>query len=166
MKKYTQAGFTQAHFDFDSLPWLTSPRKKLGLEGVALGLIKIPPEEGYTFTHTHRQQEEVYIVIEGSGTMVIDDELVKMNRGDIIRVSPESRRAIQAHEQGVFIICTGGIPMGFPQNPHSRYMIDDGVPNYDDVPPWYEGRNDIVEKNTMLKERMERTKQKRKSGEK
>lgn len=152
--------FTKAHFDFDQLPWLTSPRKQLELEAVALGLIRIPANEGYTFTHSHRQQEEVYMVIEGSGVLAVNGVMLELNRGDMVRVSASARRALKANDQGLFIICAGGIPMGFPRNPHSRYMIDDGEPHYDDIPSWYQGREDIKKKNAMLAERMTRSRQK------
>lgn len=153
--------YSKAHFDFEKLPWLTSPRKQLDLAGVALGLIRIPANEGYTFTHTHREQEEVYIVIEGNGVIAINDELLEIGRGDIIRVSPSSRRALKADGEGLFVICAGGVPMGFPKNPNSRYMIDDGIPDYDDIPPWYLGQDEIIRKNSMLKERMLKARQKR-----
>lgn len=153
--------YTKAHFDFAHLPWLTSPRKQLDLEAVALGLIHLPANEGYTFTHTHREQEEVYIVIEGSGVIVVNDELIALARGDLIRVSPASRRALKADADGLFVICAGGVPMGFPNNPDSRYMIDDGIPHYDDIPPWYRGRKDIARKNAILQERMEKSRTRR-----
>ena len=35
--------YSKCHFDFATLPWLTSPRKQLDLKGVALGLINLPP---------------------------------------------------------------------------------------------------------------------------
>ncbi|SHO50010.1 cupin domain-containing protein [Desulfopila aestuarii] len=153
--------FTKAHFDFASLPWLTSPRKQLDLEGVALGLIHIPANEGYTFTHSHRQQEEVYIVIEGRGIIAVNDQQITLEPGDLVRVSPTARRALKANEEGLFIICAGGVPMGFPKNPDSRYMIDDGIPHYDDIPAWYKGREDIAKKNALLLERMEKSRAKR-----
>lgn len=153
--------YTKAHFDFSHLPWLTSPRKQLGLEAVALGLIHIPPGEGYTFTHHHRQQEEVYIVIEGSGVISVNDELIELVRGDLVRVSALSRRALKAHNEGLFIICAGSIPMGFPRDPNARYMIDDGIPHYDDIPLWYRGRSDIAQKNEVLKTRMEKSRTKK-----
>ncbi len=153
--------YSKTHFDFDHLPWLTSPRKQLGLEAVALGLIRIPAGEGYTFTHTHREQEEVYIVIEGSGVIAVDNELIELTRGDLVRVSAAARRALKAHDHGLFVICTGGVPMGFPKNPNSRYMIDDGIPHYDDIPAWYRGREDVAEKNKSLQERMEKARRRR-----
>ncbi|WP_136806006.1 cupin domain-containing protein [Desulfosediminicola flagellatus] len=154
--------YTIAHFDFDNLPWLTSPRNALQLQGVALGFIKIPPEDGYTFTHTHREQEEVYIVIEGSGTIAINDELLDLTPGDVIRVSPNAKRALKAGGDGLFAICAGAVPAGFPKNPQSRYMIDDGVPDYDDIPPWHRDKREVVEKNMILKQRMLKSQLKRK----
>ena len=59
--------YTKVHFNFETLGWLTNPRRKLNLQAVALGFINLPSNEGYTFTHSHAKQEEVYIVIDGSG---------------------------------------------------------------------------------------------------
>ena len=157
--------FTRCHYDFDQLPWLTSPRKQLGLEAVALGLINIGPNEGYTFTHSHRQQEEVYIVVRGGGFLQLDGELEEISAGDLIRVSPETRRALKAGGEGLFVICAGGIPQGFPKNPNSRYLIDDGIPDYDDIPAWYQGDHDVLVKNRKLKERMLKSKEKRATAE-
>ena len=64
------------------------------------------------------------------------------------------------------MICSGAIPMGYPENSNARYLIDDGVPDYDDIPPWYKGNAEVKEKNIKLKQRMIIAKQKkeRKSG--
>ncbi len=158
--------FTKVHYDFESLPWLTSPRKQLELQGVALGLINIPANEGYTFTHTHRKQEEVYIVISGSGSIQINDDIIELVSGDIIRVAPEARRALKADEAGLFIICSGAVPMGYPNNPNARYLIDDGMPDYDDIPPWYTGNKEVLERNIRLKERMNKGRTQKKDPEK
>ncbi|MBE0585680.1 MAG: cupin domain-containing protein [Desulfofustis sp.] len=154
-------GFTKYHFDFDALPWLTSPRRQLDLQGVALGLIKLPPNEGYTFTHRHREQEEVYIVIDGQGEILVDEERLPLGRGDIVRVAPATRRALKANENGLFVICAGALPLGFPRHPDSRYLIDDGIPDYDDIPPWYQGNLTVVENNARLKSRMEAARRRR-----
>jgi quercetin dioxygenase-like cupin family protein len=154
-------GYTKAHFDFDAIHWLVSPRRLLNLEGVALGLIRFPPRAGYTFTHQHEQQEEVYIVIEGSGSILINGELVSLEQGDIVRVSPESKRALKANEEGMFIICVGAVVQGYPRDANARYLIDDGIPDYDDIPPWYQDSSEVIERNQVLKKRMLRSQAKR-----
>ena len=159
--------FTKVHFDFEHLPYLTNPRNQLKMRAVALGMIQLPPDEGYTFTHSHAQQEEVYIVIEGQGTMLIDGELIAIGRGDLVRVSPSARRALKAATEAVlFVICVGGVASGYPKNPGSRYSIDDGTPYYDDIPSWYHGRPDVVERNAKLKERMLKAQAKRQQQDK
>ena len=146
--------YSKCHFDFATLPWLTSPRRQLDLQAVAIGLIKLPPNEGYTFTHRHRKQEEVYLVIEGSGYILVDDELLDLCKGDAVRVAPEARRALKAEKEGLLVFCAGGVAQGYPENPNSRYLIDDGIPDYDDIPPWYEGNSQVIARNTELKKRL------------
>jgi uncharacterized RmlC-like cupin family protein len=156
--------YDKAHFDWDTLPPLTSPRRQLGLAGVALGLINLPPREGYTFTHTHREQEEVYMVLEGTGRLLVDGEEVRLAAGDMVRVDPASKRALKNDgDTPLRLICAGAVPAGYPKHPESRYLIDDGVPDYDDIPPWYAGNAEVAAKNTELKRRYERSQQRRES---
>ncbi|MDJ0719152.1 MAG: cupin domain-containing protein [Prochloraceae cyanobacterium] len=154
--------FTKVNFDFNNLPYLSNPWRQLNLHAVAIGLIKLPQGEGYTFTHSHAQQEEVYIVIEGRGQMLLDGELVDIGKGDLVRVSPQTKRALKANEQApLLVICAGGVARGYPENPNARYLIDDGIPDYDDVPPWYRGNQEIIKRNNQLKERMLKSQQNR-----
>jgi Cupin domain len=148
--------YTKANFNFKELNWLINPRKQLDLTAVGLGLINLPPNEGYTFTHSHQEQEEVYIVITGNGYMQIDGELVELVQGDIVRVSPSAKRALKAENDGMFVICAGAVPAGYPKNSNARYLIDDGIPDYDDIPLWYSGNTDAKERNEKLKDRMKK----------
>lgn len=157
--------FTKAHFDFDQLPYLSNPWRKLNLHSVSLGLIKLPPSEGYTFTHHHVKQEEIYIVVEGKGQILLNGELINIERGDIVRVSPPTKRALKASSKtSLFVICTGGVTEGYPESKNARYLIDDGVPSYDDVPPWYEGNPDIIKRNDALKARMQKSEKNRENN--
>lgn len=86
--------YTRMNIDFNDLPqWLNSLKNDLNLEGVALGIANIPKGRGYTFMHSHEEQEEVYVVLGGSGIIRIEDEDIKLFPGDFVRVSPEARRA-------------------------------------------------------------------------
>ena len=162
--------FTKAHFDWETLPPLTSPRRLLDLKGVALGLINLPPQEGYTFTHSHREQEEVYMVLEGTGRLLVDGEMVPLAAGDMVRVDAASKRALKNDgDTPLRLICAGAVPAGYPKHENSRYLIDDGVPDYDDIPPWYAGDKRAAAQNAGLKARYLRTlakrQQKRAAGE-
>ena len=154
--------FSQVNFDFDNLPYLTNPWRKLNLHAVAIGLIKIPSNEGYTFTHSHTKQEEVYIIVEGSGKMQLNSKIIEITKGDLIRVSPATKRALKAQKNTpLFVICAGGVAEGYPQNPNARYLIDDGIPDYDDIPEWYRNNPEIKARNDRLKERMLKSQQKK-----
>lgn len=146
--------YSKANFDFDTLGWLTSPRRQLDLQAVALGFINLPPNEGYTFTHSHVEQEEAYIVVKGAGVMQVNDEIIDLVKGDVVRVSATAKRALKAKEAGMFVICAGAVPMGYPKEANARYLIDDGIPHYDDIPVWYVGNADVVKRNAELKARM------------
>ncbi|WP_088891477.1 cupin domain-containing protein [Leptolyngbya ohadii] len=156
--------FTKVHYDFSQLPLHVSPWRQLQLRGVALGLIHLPPGEGYTFTHSHTAQEEVYAVIEGQGLLVVDGELIPLERGDLVRVSPQARRALRAADQtALLIFCAGGVAEGYPKTANARYLIDDGIPHYEDIPPWYAGDRAVEERNAQLKARMLKSQAKRQS---
>ena len=153
------------HLDLDALPGLSTPWRALELEGPALGLIALPAGEGYTFTHSHERQEEVYVVLEGAGTLLLDGEEHRIERGDLVRVSASTRRALFSKGPGrLFVLCAGGVPAGYPRDPGARYFIDDGIPHYEDVPPWYAGDEKVLKRNAELRERMQRAKAKREQG--
>ncbi len=156
------ASFSVAHFDFESLPPLTSPWRRLGATAVGLGLIRLPAGQGYTFTHSHARQEELYVVVEGAGRILLDGKELPLSRGDVVRVAPTVRRALRAADDAsLFVVCAGAVPVGYPENACSRYLIDDGVPHYEDVPPWYAGDPAVAARNAELRARMERSAQKR-----
>jgi mannose-6-phosphate isomerase-like protein (cupin superfamily) len=57
--------------------------------------------------HRHREQEEAYIVINGSGTAKLDDEIVELKRWDVLRVAPRTTRAFEGGPDGLEIIAVG-----------------------------------------------------------
>ncbi|NRB09133.1 MAG: hypothetical protein HRU34_19820 [Richelia sp.] len=66
--------------------------------------------EGYTFTHSHAEQEEVYIVIAGRSLIIIDRELITIEGRDLLRLYPSAKRGLKAAEdRALFVICTGAV---------------------------------------------------------
>jgi mannose-6-phosphate isomerase-like protein (cupin superfamily) len=65
---------------------------------------------GYTSTdgHHHDSQEEVYVIIEGSGAIRLDDERVELKQWDVVRVSPPVVRGFDAGPDGLTMIAVGG----------------------------------------------------------
>ena len=56
------------------------------------------PAPGYRFPygHTHKKQEEVYVVLRGSGRMKVDDEIVELKEWDAVRVPPGTWRGLSS----------------------------------------------------------------------
>jgi quercetin dioxygenase-like cupin family protein len=58
--------------------------------------------------HSHREQEEAYIVVAGSGRVLLDGELHELRQWDVVRVAPEVVRAFEAGPDGLDLIAVGG----------------------------------------------------------
>ena len=151
------AGWTKRNIDWGEVKGLSIPHRHLELTGVALGLVHLRPGKGYTFTHAHEKQEEVYMVIEGRGHILLDGEMVDVGPGDFVRVSPQTRRAVcAAADSYLKLICAGGVPPATPAGDGSRVLIDDGLPDFDDIPPWCRDDPTVAERNAEIRKRMGR----------
>jgi uncharacterized cupin superfamily protein len=86
--------------------------KALGLERSGLGYQRIPPGYRFPYGHTHKQQEEVYVVLRGSGRMKVDDEVVELEEWDAVRVPPGAWRGYEAGPEGLEILVIGAPNLG------------------------------------------------------
>jgi quercetin dioxygenase-like cupin family protein len=88
-----------------------------------LGVTYLRFAAGYRFPlgHSHREQEEVYVVISGSGWIRLDDEVRPLARWDVVRVAPEAVRGFEAGPDGLELIAAGS----------DRPEGGDGVMTYD-----------------------------------
>ena len=151
-------GYTKTRLDLDGLPnWLTFLKEDLNLKALGLSVARLPAGKGYTIMHQHEEQEEVYMVLSGRGIIHIDGKDISLQEGDFVNVVPESKRALKAaNDSDLIFICAGAVSTGkYPKSPKSRALIDDGIPDYDSVPPWYEGNEKIAEINKRLKNERE-----------
>ncbi len=58
--------------------------------------------------HSHREQEEAYVVLAGSGRVLLDDEVHELRQWDVLRVAPEVVRAFEAGPDGLDLLVVGG----------------------------------------------------------
>ncbi|MGE0027616.1 MAG: cupin domain-containing protein [Thermoleophilia bacterium] len=84
----------------------------LELEESGLSHQRIPPGERFPYGHTHRTQEEVYVVARGSGRMKLDDEIVDLVLWDAVRVPPGTWRGYEAGPDGLEILVIGAPSLG------------------------------------------------------
>ena len=57
--------------------------------------------------HSHKEQEEVYVVLGGSGRVKLDDELIDLRQWDVIRVAPGTFRGFAAGSGGLELLAIG-----------------------------------------------------------
>jgi len=86
-------------------------RKALESQQVAISYQHLQPNVRMPFGHTHATQEEIYVVLAGSGRAKLDDEVVELQRWDALSVDPATMRAIEAGEDGIEFLALGG-PIG------------------------------------------------------
>ncbi len=68
----------------------------LSLTGAEISVNILPAGASVPFVHSHRQNEEIYAVLEGGGKAVIDGESIALQKGDWLRVSPSAKRQFSA----------------------------------------------------------------------
>ena len=99
---------------FDGHPDLEfrAATKPLGLERSALSYQQVPPGYRFPYGHSHETQEEVYVVVRGSGRMKIDDEIVDLVQWDAVRVPPGTWRGYEAGPDGLELLVVGAPNLG------------------------------------------------------
>jgi quercetin dioxygenase-like cupin family protein len=83
-------------------------RTKLGSRDIGVSHFRYAPGFRSPMAHRHREQEEAYVVVAGSGRVLLDGEVVELREWDTVRVSPEVVRAFEAGPDGLDVIAVGG----------------------------------------------------------
>jgi mannose-6-phosphate isomerase-like protein (cupin superfamily) len=82
-------------------------RKHLASEHLGVTRLRYEAGKRFPFGHSHREQEEVYIVTSGSARMKLDDEIIDIGQWDVIRVAPGVVRGFRSGPDGLELIAVG-----------------------------------------------------------
>ena len=78
----------------------------LSLTGVEVSFNHLPAGANVPFIHSHKKNEEIYIILDGEGSVKIDNETVHLTKGDCLRISPKAKRQFFASkENAISYIC-------------------------------------------------------------
>ena len=96
--------------NFSKTSVANAPRVELhdliGLTGAEVSINELPAGAAVPFFHAHKQNEEIYGVLEGSGVAIIDGEEVALMAGDWLRVDPKAvRKFSAAANEGIKYVC-------------------------------------------------------------
>jgi mannose-6-phosphate isomerase-like protein (cupin superfamily) len=83
-------------------------RRHLDSRDLGVSLWHYAPGFRADIGHRHREQEEAYVVVAGSGRILLDDEIRELRPWDVVRVAPEVVRAFAAGPEGLEIVAVGG----------------------------------------------------------
>jgi mannose-6-phosphate isomerase-like protein (cupin superfamily) len=94
-------------------------RRALDAKAFGFNYFVFPPnQEGHEHDHGDSNQEEVYFVVKGSGTMRVDGDDVELQAGRFVRVDPAATRLPISGADGLEFV-TFGAPLDRPYEPPS-----------------------------------------------
>jgi len=82
-------------------------RPALDSEHLGVSLFRYAPGRRSARGHAHREQEEVYVVLGGSGSVKLDDEVRELRQWDVVRVAPATFRGFSAGPDGLDVLAIG-----------------------------------------------------------
>lgn len=101
----------------------------LGLTGMQVSYTKLQAGTSIPFTHKHKENEELYIIVSGRGQVLVDDDVIDVEEGSTVRVSVDGDRCLRAAgDTDLIYICVQA-----KENSLRQDTFDDGIPG--EAPP-------------------------------
>ena len=88
-----ETGTSRTQLDPDGEERFVSLRRALGVTSFGINQMVLEPRQRGRI-HRHERQEEVYLVLEGTLTLLVEGEEQVARRGELVRVAPEVRRQL------------------------------------------------------------------------
>jgi quercetin dioxygenase-like cupin family protein len=94
-----ETGVTLAKLDPDTEERFVPLRRMLGVTSFGLNQIVLRPGQRGRI-HRHHEQEEVYVVLAGTLTLIVEGEPRELGQGELARVAPGMRRQLVNRRPG------------------------------------------------------------------
>jgi mannose-6-phosphate isomerase-like protein (cupin superfamily) len=82
-------------------------RTDLGAETTGLSYHVVKAGKRQAFAHRHAEDEEIYVVLSGTGRLHLDDDVVDVKPLDAIRIAPHVLRALEAGDTNLTVLAFG-----------------------------------------------------------
>ena len=103
-----------------------SLRRELGVESFGISLMELAPGQRNR-VHIHETQEEVYLVLAGELTLIVEGEDLVMGPGELARVAPPVRRQVANRgKEPVRVLALGGYGEHEPRDARAWTAWDEG----------------------------------------
>ena len=101
----------------------TELHDKLSLTGAEVSVNNLPAGACVPFVHSHKNNEEIYVVLAGKGKAVVDGETVELEAGDWVKIAPAAKRQFfAADDSAISFAC-----IQVKANSLEGYTADDAV---------------------------------------
>ena len=99
--------------------------------GTEISISVLPPKTDLPIFHSHKQNEETYIILKGEGKFQVDDQCFDISEGSVIRVAPAGLRGMinTSEQQMIYIVVQS------KENSIQQWTSQDGVIQ-DATPLW------------------------------
>jgi uncharacterized cupin superfamily protein len=137
-----EPGVARARLDLDTAERFLPLRRQLGVTSFGLNQLVLQPGQRGRI-HRHREQEEVYLVLEGTLSLLVEGEEQTLERGELARVAPAVRRQLLNRGPGRLVLLAlggSGEHAGRDGEAFAAWEDEHGVspqdlPLPDDLPP-------------------------------
>jgi mannose-6-phosphate isomerase-like protein (cupin superfamily) len=87
-------------------------RAELGVTSFGIQVIRLPPNSSDYPEHDHVAdgQEEVFLALQGSGSIEIDGERIELAPDLLVRVGVAARRKVYSGPEGLSLLALGAAP--------------------------------------------------------
>ena len=82
-------------------------RVPLEMENAGVSYLRLAPRFRIPFAHKHKNQEEVYVLVNGSARVKLEDEVRELKQWDAVRVHRDTVRGFEAGDDGAEFIVIG-----------------------------------------------------------
>src|SRR6266850_85215 len=91
---------------FGISPDLEARFARVPLEAAMIGIsyLRLAPNFRIPWGHTHKTQEEVYVLVGGSGRIKLGDEVVELKPWDAVRIHKDTMRGFEAGPEGAELV--------------------------------------------------------------
>jgi mannose-6-phosphate isomerase-like protein (cupin superfamily) len=107
LKKLTDVEDSAPKFGLSEVQEARFAKNDLDAEETGVSLHRLKADKRQAFAHKHEKSEEVYVVLQGSGRVKLDDEILEIEKLDALRVAPEVTRAFEAGPNGLELLAFG-----------------------------------------------------------
>src|SRR5436309_3058809 len=74
-------GYSKMVLPFNQVKEKEFLSRPMGCKGVGFSFVRYKPGEGATYVHRHKVQEEVFITLKGTGSIILDGKRISMPEG-------------------------------------------------------------------------------------